>query len=1117
MEDYIKDYHYPDTTDPDLQKKIYSKVEFYYYKAEQRDKLENKTDVVNYRNKNCNLQNKDPKSHQLLITKFISPQTLYKNMLLMYGVGSGKTMAAILIAEQFKEQVLKYNSRIHIVVPGPNTRQNFIDQIIEVTKNTYVNEKNIDRFASLSDKDKYDTYKNIMKVYKIISYKSFYRKILGEKVIVRNLKGKKEYKKDSKGVVQRVKGNNDIVNLNNTLLIIDEAHNIIGNEYGDSLKKIVENSTNLRVVLLTATPMINIADEIVTLINYICPKKDRIQRDKVFTSDKNYNIEVKKDGLDYLKRKVSGYISFYRGSIPFTFAPRQDVGVLDKENMLFTPLIRCPMKQFQYDTYKNVIEDKHFNGLNKESLAVSNFVFPGLSKDKLIGYYSNEGMETVIQQLSNNQSKLCSMINKEIYDNKLSKDIEQNFIYTKKNKILGNILKKEYIINFSSKFHALLAYLEQTFNENASIGFIYSNIVKAGGIELCADTLIHNGYLEFQEKISNYKIKDDTIDYKTGLKYKDYDHDNGRPFFPAVFLVVTGKDNTDQILSDEIDKQKIIQQVYNSRDNTEGKHIKFILGSRVMGEGINLKNCKYVYIIDSFYNLSRIEQVIGRAIRFCSHLNSTNSEGMLPFVKIHRFVTSIGGSKDITTDEMLYKKAELKFLTIKKVERALKESAIDCPILLNDNMFPEEIEKYNKCHYPTRENVQKGKLICPAICDFEKCNYKCHSDKLNQLYWNDDKNTYNDIKLKNIDYNTKDINSIYSEKIIIKNKIKKLFSYKSIYSFDEIYREIITVLSEIQKKIFDKNLIYIVLEDLIPNDPENENFVDVIFDRFNRSGYLIKKGNNYFFQPLFENKNISMYYRNNIKLCNTNNISINQYIKSYYPDLYQDNIKEDYYNYNLEYYSKKQENFIVGIIDRNSSNKDIFKIRTFQKNTTKKRGKGIPTFKGNDCTTFGNKDELLSIHKKLMKLTDYDELKKIKDYNTSSQRENVCSNIKRILLHLEKYSMGKEKKMYIIIPTNHSIFPFPYNIEDRIEHLKDKIKLNLSLVKNPKINGIIMKELIEDKFYEINKSNIKNDNWLFKLSYNIPSKDRDDKVLIQKLIDNNFVEKEKYMYENYIY
>jgi type I site-specific restriction-modification system R (restriction) subunit len=35
----------------------------------------------------------------------------------MHGTGSGKTMTALKIAEQFKEQVKKYNTKIHILVP----------------------------------------------------------------------------------------------------------------------------------------------------------------------------------------------------------------------------------------------------------------------------------------------------------------------------------------------------------------------------------------------------------------------------------------------------------------------------------------------------------------------------------------------------------------------------------------------------------------------------------------------------------------------------------------------------------------------------------------------------------------------------------------------------------------------------------------------------------------------------------------------------------------------------------------------------------------------------------------------------------------------------------------
>ena len=47
--------------------------------------------------------------------------------------------------------------------------------------------------------------------------------------------------------------------------------------------KIIKNSYNLKVVLLTATPMKNLADDIVELLNFIRPPDDPIERDKIFT------------------------------------------------------------------------------------------------------------------------------------------------------------------------------------------------------------------------------------------------------------------------------------------------------------------------------------------------------------------------------------------------------------------------------------------------------------------------------------------------------------------------------------------------------------------------------------------------------------------------------------------------------------------------------------------------------------------------------------------------------------------------------------------------------------------------------------------------------------------
>ena len=55
-------------------------------------------------------------------------------------------------------------------------------------------------------------------------------------------------------------------------------------------------------------------------------------------------------------------------------------------------------------------------------------------------------------------------------------------------------------------------------------------------------------------------------------------------------------------------------------------------------------------------------------------------------------------------------------------------------MLLSGNKFHEEIEKHKGCVEPTLENIKNGKKICPALCDFMECDYKCNHHKLNEKY-----------------------------------------------------------------------------------------------------------------------------------------------------------------------------------------------------------------------------------------------------------------------------------------------------------------------------------------------------------------------------------------------
>jgi len=833
--------------------------------------------------------------------------------------------------------------------------------------------------------------------------------------------------------------------MDNSIIIIDEAHNITDNEYGDALIKIIKSSENLRVILLTATPMINFPDEIVDLLNFIRPLNDQIERDKIFTNDKSYNMKIKPNGIEYLKNKARGYISFYRGAIPYSYAKRVEKGVIP-DNMLFTPLIKCFMSDFQYKAYKeqnrNITDNVEKNNFIFTS---SNFVFPALNKDKtdIIGVSTTEGMNIVLSQINSNGFKLRELINQKVFNNSINKELENNIIYENdKKNITGLILKLPYLKFFSIKFYKLINRLQKLVDnkKGASTAFIYSNLVKTGGIELFAETLIQNGYLEYEENNSNYNIIDNTIDYKTGLTFYNFTQKyNKSDFKPATFLIITGSSDEGGTEDQPEVKQKIIQDVFNSRENIDGKNIKFILGSRVMNEGVTLKNCKEVHILDPFFNIPKSEQVIGRAIRACVHQDVINDNYKFPKVYIYRYVVSINDREpnQLSIDENLYQKAELKYLTVKQIERSLKEIAIDCPLLLHSNMFPEELEKYKDCVEPTLENIKLNKKICPALCDFKSCELKCDisydiNKKLNK---------------EDIDFNTFNDDLAKYEINIIKNNIKDLYKFKCIYLYDEILNIIKTELLEHQVDLFNNYFLNKALYELMPTT-ENDfnNFKDIVYDKYNKPGYIIKRGKYYIFQPINENENVPMYYRKHIELDNSNQVSLNNYIKFNYDIKKFDNniinteINKLNYDFEstLDYYNNRDEFSIVGIIDKNLNKLayediDLFKIREKTiKSNNKKRGIGIPTFKGAVCSTSKDKKYLVKLYKNITNITKTD----INNINKLS-KEELCSEIKNKLLYLEKYSTteNKNKMTYIMIPFNHPVYPFPYNLEDRIKHI----------------------------------------------------------------------------------
>jgi superfamily II DNA or RNA helicase len=994
-----QNFAYPDETDENFQSKIYTKREFYNYKIK-KNQIENlsEDDIQNYRSNKCSGSIK-LQEHQNMLSNFINPNTPYKGLLLFHEVGTGKTCAAISIAEKFKKQVSRYNTKIYILLSGPLIKDQWKREIVRCTDKTYLQQQN--SIESISQVALISQY------YKLMSYKTFYKQVLGEKL----------YSEDK--TFTRDTGSSRITNMNNSLIIVEEAHNLTGNEYGEALQYIIDNSVNLRVLLLTATPMKNLGDDIVDLLNFIRPKDNKIKRDEIFTTEHNYEMKMKPDGLQYLKNMARGYVSYLRGGNKLTYATRKTMGLI-LPKLKFTKVVPCFMKPFQHETYSKLVSHENSDFLDKKSTAASNFIFPALDENKnLTGMFGIEGKLKIMNQLQANRNvndKICDYL--KIDKSKIT-IVDTSINNTE---LIGDMFNIKYLENFSTKFYACLRNINELFEGKKGLRkcFVYSNLVKIG-IELFKQVLLHNGYLEYAEN-GLYDLASTTLCYRCGITFEE--HKNIQPqthkFEPATFLFITGGNSDEQQLSDN--KQHLIDNIFNSVENIDGRFIKLILGSKVMNEGINLKNVGEVHILDAYYNLGRMEQVIGRAIRNCSHFTMMMRDVMYPEVLVYKYC--VVDENRPSNEELLYEKAEIKYILIKQIERALKEIAIDCPLNYNVNVLPNEIEENKNCvSIANITNNTDKKTICPEKCNFTNCLYKCSDELLNSKYYDPSRFLFKELQKSEIDYSTFDMALATDEIDNVKKIIKQMFRIKHVYTLDEILEKVNSSYKQDAKLLFDDFFIFKALDMLIPADiNELNNFNDYVIDKYDMMGYLIVKKDNYIFQNIDQPKGESFYYRvsdNNSMV----SVELSAYIKQHYNMTLNDttvqlekNIYDEHYN------NSKNENEYIGIIEYLKGIEN-FKIREKRVVVKKKREIGLPTLTGSTCTT-KSRDFIDAMAKQLkIKIADDD------------NRNSLCEKIKEHLLFLEKTT--KRNKLFVMIPTNQLVYPIPYNIYDRMNYIKE--------------------------------------------------------------------------------
>jgi hypothetical protein len=762
LHNFIEDY--PLQNDPDIQWNIACRKEFNEMISD-KDKLE-KVDRFF--------------KHQQLFTRYLRQ---YDRIFNIQATGTGKSGSIINAAEFFKKN--SNIKRVYVLQPGPTTKSDFKNQIKKLSDpDEYIN----DKIKYSLNKASYNNNMTrlIKEWYTIETYPEFTKKNYSDEVI------KEEF--------------------SDCLFFMDEAHSITNgldngrggvlNEQAskkvyDFLWRVCHIAERSKIVVGTATPMINTTFDFVPLLNLLLPmdfqlpenvKKDYYNlitlnqlepflRGKItfikfsevniniinmgeVVNNYNHDIEVPKN--KNLKKEIKPTIKkIENNKIIIVDEPKQEN---IESKIIKVPsqmsLVKIDMIGIQLKTYIKIITGKVKNFQTSE-LQTSVFVYPN-------GEYGTKGFNryTYKDDLGEYQFK------QKINDTTLG--IYPSFIT--ENDLEKSLKNLRFM---SSKFHFFInRELEASKNKHPGNSFNYMEFVDASGATLLGMLLKIFGFSEYK---NNYSPRDPVS--------KNIIIDKRKRFL----LLTAQNKNFQESLN-----------FFNSDENRHGEYIQILIGSGLTQVGINIKNVRRGYITTPIWHEAGMYQALSRFIRADSHLLLYKELGKKVDVEIYRLASTVPDDKNYikSSDIKRYLHySELKDINNKRILRFMKICAFDG--FLN---YDRNVNLYN---------VNDG----DPEADYDVVNYKLWSAKNNNtkgMAMNQGPNPGDYI------YNT--YNLLYSNNII--NKVKQLI--KNIIKQDNII-DIEELKIKLNKKytdyIFNTALGELIYnKEIIPNEQNTINY-----------------------------------------------------------------------------------------------------------------------------------------------------------------------------------------------------------------------------------------------------------------------------------------------------
>lgn len=579
---------------------------------------------------------------QRFLRRVLSPESSTRNLLMVHGTGTGKTCTAIQIAEEYIIRPEFQNKKV-LILANPSVKENFRNEIFNIDKlNVSADDMNLTkqctgrRYLEIIQRAQIEP----LRVTDATSRDRVLR--LSNRVI-------DEFYEfmgyDSFAIMvndQQEKSANEFKNwihetFDNRLIIIDEAHNIRAVTEGTTSKisplainTIIKTATNITLVLLTATPMFDDYEEIMYYFNLFLWNDRKLDLTKTISSKDIFKDGKFREGQEERFRGwCQEYVSYIKGENPFTFPFR----LPPPENLI------APIDRRMGHDGKPIVKPRRY--LTLTASTVSSLQEQYLKK-----------LQIKIGSVA--PPMICVLPNNGTFTETFER-IENKWFYRKG---IDNFLAPSKIAEYSSKFALIMDILEKS----TGIIIVYSNLVEYG-TNLFSMCLEEHGY---ENAITDSLLAKTSGEVQKGSrgKYVSFTSDTA-----------------------DIDIKKTLYRL-RAKENVNGKDIRVIVASPKVSEGVTFSNVRQIHILDPWWNMSRIEQVIGRGMRTCQH-------AMLPFEEqnctVYLHTCRYKDTERETPDEYMYRvHVEEKAVRIAKVKKVIMESAMDCPLEQSINSLPKD-------------------------------------------------------------------------------------------------------------------------------------------------------------------------------------------------------------------------------------------------------------------------------------------------------------------------------------------------------------------------------------------------------------------------------------------